>query len=127
MSGKSKAVRVAIRANGGLVQPQRTSLIDSNSASAVTAITPTAYNLGLSVGWHRFAIAGDVAKVQGGAVPGSREAAELGVSYSLKSFTGKLALGADRADPSQLRISPVDSSYSLDVGGSYRLRSTISM
>ncbi len=75
----------------------------------------------MSVGWKRFALSGDVARVEGGAIPGGREAAEVGVSYLGKGFTGRVAVGADRADPNRLRITPVDSSYSLDVGGSYRI------
>src|SRR6201999_886218 len=118
--GKSKAVKVAIRARttGG---EENRGLADGTSASAVTAITPAAYNLGVSVGWKRFALSGDVARVEGGGLPGGRETAEVGVSYSEKEFTGRVAVGADRADPNRLRITPVDSSYSLDVGGSYRI------
>lgn len=119
--GKSKAVKVAIRARSSNGELTGTALTDATSASTVTAITPTAYNLGVSVGWKRFALSGDVARVEGGAIPGGREAAEVGVSYLGKGFTGRVAVGADRADPNRLRITPVDSSYSLDVGGSYRI------
>jgi hypothetical protein len=120
---KSKAVRVAVRARtaapaaagAAAAAPRET------SATAITAITPAAYNLGLAVGWKRFALSGDVAKVQGGAIPGGREAAEVGISYSGKNFTGRVSAGADRRDGTMTRIDPIESSYSLDVGGSYRL------
>jgi hypothetical protein len=115
---KSKAVRVAVRARA--VTPAAAAARES-SATAVTAITPAAYNLGLSVGWKRFAISGDVAKVEGGPLPGGREAAEVGISYSLKKFTGRVSAGADRRDGTMARLDPVESSYSVDVGGSYRL------
>ena len=57
--------------------------------SAVSALTPATYNLGVAVGWRRFAVSGDVAKVKD-ADPalGGRESAVVGVSYSLKRFTG---------------------------------------
>jgi hypothetical protein len=116
---KSKAVRVAVRAR--TAAPAATPVARESSASAITAITPAAYNLGLAVGWKRFAISGDVAKVQGGPVPGGREAAEVGISYSGKKFTGRVSAGADRRDGTMTRIDPIESSYSLDVGGSYRL------
>ncbi|WP_324751361.1 porin [Sphingomonas sp. LY54] len=116
---KSKAVRVAVRARSGAAALAARG--GENSASAVTAITPTAYNLGVSVGWKRFALSGDVAKVDGGPVPGGREAAEVGVSYSLKKFTGRLAVGAERSDGTAPLVLPKESSYSVDVGGSYRL------
>lgn len=114
---KSKAVKVAIRARtvGPAVRA------DGTSATPVTAITPAAYNLGVSVGWKSFALSGDVARVEGGGLPGGSETAEVGVSYATKAFTGRVAVGAERADPTMLRITPVESSYSLDVGGSYRI------
>jgi hypothetical protein len=115
---KSKAVRVAVRARAAT---PAAAAVREASATAVTAITPAAYNLGLSVGWKRFAISGDVAKVEGGALPGGREAAEVGISYSLKDFTGRVSAGADRRDGTMTRLDPVESSYSVDVGGSYRL------
>ena len=117
---KSKAVKVAVRARSTTTAAAAGAVREA-SASPVVAITPAAYNLGLSIGWKRFALSGDVAKVQGGPIPGSREAAEVGVSYSGKKFTGRVQVGAERADGSQLRIVPVDSSYSLDVGGSFKV------
>jgi hypothetical protein len=118
---KSKSIRVAIRARAATpAEAIRTA--SETSATPVTAITPAAINLGVAVGWRRFAISGDVAKVQGGALPGGREAAELGVSYSATPrLTGRLELGADRADGIQTRIIAPESSYSVGVGGSFRL------
>lgn len=115
---KSKAVKVAVRARAATAAR---AMRGETSATPVTAITPTAYNLGVSVGWRRFALSGDVGKVQGGAVPGGREAAEVGVSYSGKKFTGRLFVGAERTDETTPRILPHEESYSLDVGGSYRV------
>lgn len=117
---KSKAVKVAVRARAATPR-QAARILSETSASPVTAITPTAYNLGLAVGWKRFALSGDVARVQGGPVPGGREAAEVGVSYSGKKFTGRVNVGAERSDGAQQRVIPLESSYSLDVGGSYDL------
>lgn len=116
---KSKAVRVAVRARSTTTAAAAGTIREA-SASPVTAITPAAYNLGVSVGWKRFALSGDVEKVDGGAIPTGREAAEVGLSYLGKKFTGRLQVGAERNEGLQ-RIVPVDSAYSLDVGGSYRL------
>jgi hypothetical protein len=117
---KSKAVKVAVRARA-VTTAQAARSVGEASATPVTAITPAAYNLGVAVGWKRFALSGDVAKVQGGVVPGTREAAEVGVSYSGKKFTGRLQVGAERNDSAQPRVVPLESSYSLDVGGSYKV------
>lgn len=117
-SDKSKAVRVAVRART-TAAAARTAR--ETSASAITALTPTAYNLGVAVGWKGFALSGDVAKIEGGPLPGSREAAEVGVSYTAKKFTGRVAVGAERSDDTLPRIVPLENSYSFDLGGSYRV------
>ena len=114
---KSKAVKVAVRARA-TTTAQAARILNESTASPVTAITPIAYNLGVGVGWKRFALSGDVAKVQGGILPGGREAAEVGVSYLGKKFTGRVNVGAERSEGPQ-RVIPLESSYSLDVGGSY--------
>jgi hypothetical protein len=114
----SKAVKVAVRARATTPAEARRA---SGDAGALGALTPTAYNLGVAVGWRRFALSGDVAKVDGGLLPVGREAAEVGLSYSLKKFTGRVQVGAERADRSQPRILAQDESYSLDVGGSYSI------
>lgn len=116
---KSKAVKVAVRARASTAAEAARSMGDSGSA--VTAITPTAYNLGVSVGWKRFALSGDLAKVAGGPLPGGREAAEVGVSYAGKRFTGRMLLGAERSDGTQPRVLPDERSYSFDLGGSYNV------
>ena len=118
---KSKSIRVAIRARAATpAEVIRTA--SESSATPVTAITPAAYNLGVAVGWRRFALSGDVAKVQGGALPGAREAAEVGLSYSATPrITGRLELGADRVDGTQARVIAPDSSYSIGVGGSFKI------
>jgi hypothetical protein len=118
--GGNKAIRVAIRARAATAADaiRRTS---APSTLPVTAITPTVYNLGVSLGWKRFALSGDVDRVRGGTVPGGREAAELGVSYSMSRFTARAEVGAVRADPDTPRLLAEDSSYTVGVGGSYRL------
>ena len=125
-SERSKAVKVAVRARAA-TPAQVARVLNETSASPITAITPTAYNLGLAVGWKRFALSGDVARVQGGTIPGGREAAEVGVSYSGKKFTGRVNVGAERSDGAQQRVIPLESSYSLDVGGSYDLAKNLAV
>lgn len=124
---KSKAVKVAVRARAQTAAAtQAARAADSTSASAVTAITPTSYNLGVSIGWKRFALSGDVAKVEGGGLPAG-EAAEVGLSYAGKKFAGRVAVGAERADATLPRLVPVESSYSLDVGGSYSIATNLDL
>jgi hypothetical protein len=119
--GSSKAVRIAIRARAATMA-DALRRVSQPSALPVTAITPTVYNLGVSVGWKRFALSGDVDHVRGGPIPGGHQTAEVGVAYSASSrFTGRVELGAARADPDTPRLMGEDDSYTVGLGGSYRL------
>lgn len=114
---KSKAVRVAVRARSGTAAQVAAR---ADSQSAVTAVTPTAYNLGVSVGWKRFALSGDVARIENGIVPGRSNSAELGLGYSGRKAGGRVKVAAERVEGTQ-RLVGVDSSYSVDVGASYSI------
>lgn len=118
--GSAKAVRVAIRARAATTA-DAVRHAGQASESAVTAITPAVYNLGVSVGWKRFAFSGDVDHVRGGTIPGGRQTAELGLSYSASRFTGRVELGAARLDPDTPHLIADDESYTVGIGGSYRL------
>lgn len=118
--GRPSQVRVAIRAR--LNTPTQAAIVQASAPTAINALTPSSYNLGVAVGWRRFAVAGDVSKVKD-ADPalGGRESAVVGVSYSLSRFTGRVAVGADKADGRPLPALRRGDTYSLDVGGSYSL------
>jgi hypothetical protein len=124
--GRPSQVRVAIRARSAApVQ----ALADSNApTTAISALAPTSYNLGVAIGWKRFAISGDVASVKdANSAVGGRESAIVGVSYSLKRFTGRLAVGAERSDGRPLPALRKGDNYSLDVGGSYSLSQKLAL
>jgi hypothetical protein len=126
--GRPSQIRVAIRAR--VNTPARTAVAQAAAPAAapVTALAPASYNLGVAVGWKRFAVAGDVAKVKD-ADPaiGGRESAVVGVSYSLKKFTGRVAVGADKPDGKPLPALRRGDTYSLDVGGSYSLSKRVAL
>lgn len=119
--GRPSQVRVAIRARS--TSPVRARLADAAaSSSAAAALAPTSYNLGVAVGWRRFAVAGDVAKAEGpNQSLSGRETAVVGVSYSLKRFTGRVAVGADRADDRGVAALRQRDQYSVDLGGAYNI------
>jgi hypothetical protein len=120
--GRPSQVRVAIRARAPAAKGNR--LTDANEAavSAVSTLAPVSYNLGAAVGWKRFAVAGDVGKVSDpDPAKGGRESAVVGVSYSLKKFTGRLAVGAERTSGAPLPALRKDDNVSVDLGGSYSL------
>jgi hypothetical protein len=127
--GRPSQLRVAIRARAGT--PARSQLADAaatSSSPATTALTAASYNLGVAIGWRRFAVAGDVAKVKSpDPAFGGRETAVVGVSYSLNRFTGRVAVGADRADGRAIAALRRGDNYTLDVGGSYSLSKRIAL
>lgn len=110
-----RSVTVAVRARSG---QQATRVA---AAAPTVGLAPIAYNLGVAVGWKRFAVTGDIAKVDFAGAPGSREAADLALSYSASKFTGRVAASADRALPGEPRGIAAPESYALDVGGTYSL------
>jgi Gram-negative porin len=124
--GRPSQVRVAIRARPST--PATTRLAEAGSTAAVSALAPTTYNLGVGIGWKRFAVSGDVAKVKSAdSALGGRESAVVGVSYSLKKFTGRVALGAERSDGHALPALRKGDNVSVDVGGSYSLSRRVAL
>jgi len=118
--GRPSQVRIAIRAPASKT-PAGT-VARAATATAATTLVPTSYKLGVSVGWRRFAVAGDVAKTrQENPSLDGRESASVGVSYSLKKFTGQVAVNADRGDGRGVAPLRDADNYSLDVGGSYNI------
>lgn len=115
----NRSVTVAVRArtSGSPTVSERVALVGSLPGG----ITPIAYNLGVAIGWRRFAVSGDVEKVDLGAL-GGREAVDVGVSYNARKFTTRLAVGSERALPGTPRaLINGEDAYSVDLGGSYRL------
>jgi hypothetical protein len=123
--GRPSQVRVAIRAR--TTAPTQVAAA-TGPAAAISALTPTSYNLGVAIGWKRFAISGDVAQVKdANSAIGGRESAIVGVSYSLKRFTGRVAVGADKSVGSPLPALRKGDNYSLDVGGAYSLSQHVAL
>lgn len=117
---KTRAVTVAVRARSNRTVAASDGI--EPAAPASVGLAPIAYNLGVAVGWRRFAMTGDVAKVEiPGQLDGGRERAEVGVSYSLPRLTTRVRAGADRATGAGPQLVGGERSYSLDVGGSYSL------
>jgi len=112
-----RPVTVAVRARSAR-GPAASSV--ANPASPV-ALAPIAYNLGAAVGWKRFAVSSDLSRVDLAGAPGSTEALDLGLSYTGKAFSGRVKAGEQRPLPNQPKLVAEQPSYSIDVGGSYKL------
>jgi hypothetical protein len=118
-SAENRAVTVAVRTRAarGARTIDRPEIAQAPSVS----LAPIAYNLGVSVGWKRFAVSGDVTRVELASQPGSRERADVGVSYSGKRISGTLSANADRPIGNTPVLIGDKPSYSVDLGGSYSL------
>ena len=121
--GRPSQVRVAIRARAETARPIE------GASTLIGALTPATYNLGVAVGWRRFALTGDVARTRTASIAlGGRETAVLGVNYSLnRRLTGRVAAVAERTDGTQAPALGQDRAYALDVGGAYALTRGIAL
>ena len=126
--GRPSQIRVAIRARGAnAVSGRVADLASVNAGSAIGALTPASYNLGIAVGWRRFAVTGEVGKARSASLAlGGRETAVVGVNYSLKRFTGRVAASAERSDGTAAPILG-EKGYAVDLGGSYDISRRIAV
>lgn len=116
-------VAVRTRASSSAQADRAAEFAMGTTSSGATAIAPSAYNLGVSLGWRRFAISGDVARIDNAVVPGrGRETADVGVSYSGRRWATRVQLSADRPT-AESSPSLVDNEerVAVDVGGSYSI------
>lgn len=117
--GASRRVTVAVRARAGTPSPGTDRSV---LASNYGGISPYAYNLGVAVGWKRFAVTSDYSRVDLGVVPGSHEAADVAVSFAGKRWSTRLALAADRNFGDAARIvGGEQQGVAVDLGGSYSI------
>lgn len=119
----SRAVTVAVRARTARGNAPREALTDS----AATGMAPIAYNLGVALGWKRFAVASDVTRVDMMGQPGGRESADVSVSYTAPRWSGRVKAEADRAPEGTPQLVADLPGYSVDLGGSYRLTRNIDL
>jgi hypothetical protein len=118
----SRSVTVAVRArsNADSAAGGQSALV----ASSAPSIAPIAYNLGVAVGWKKFAVSGDMQKMDIMGV-GKREAVDLGVSYTNRRFSTRLQVGADRSTGPALRGPGNADGYSVDLGSSYSITRSV--
>lgn len=118
----NRAVTVAVRARSNRGMVERTG-VPASAAAAVSApaLAPIAYNLGVSVGWKRFAVAGDLARLDLAGQPGSSERMGVGVSYAGKRASGRVSATSQRPIGTAPTLVADAPSTSVDFGGAYKL------
>ena len=123
--GKNRAVTVAVRSVAA-PRPLVTDKLGPQAATMAAAtpnvgIQPVSYSLGAGVGWKRFALTGDVAKMDTAIPTIARERADVGISYTARKWSTRVAVAAERPTGQAPRTLAGTESYSLDVGGAFRL------
>jgi opacity protein-like surface antigen len=114
-NGGRRAITVAVRARA-VGRPEAAKALGLPS----DGLAPSAYSLGASIGWKRFALSGDVAKVDSALLPIGRESADLGLSFFGKRWETKLDVAGERSTDDRPAIG-IDQAWSVGVGGSYSL------
>lgn len=116
-----RAVTVAVRARS----PMRASTDNDGrtgvSVAPTVGIAPIAYNLGVAVGWKKFAVSGSMTRIDLGLQPGSREAADVALTYSTGRASSRLVAAADRPIDGAAKLVEEAPSYSVDLSSSYSL------
>ncbi|MGR6330736.1 hypothetical protein ACU5AX_16870 [Sphingomonas sp. XXL09] len=118
-----RQVTVAVRARSNraltvaAIDPARA----GSAKPATLGIQPIAYNLGVSVGWKKFALSGDVSRLDLGPQPGSRESADVALTYRAGRASSRLTAVADRPLGNTNKLVEDMPSYSVDLSSSYSL------
>lgn len=115
--GRSRAVTVAVRTRQASGASQSVAAV----STAQVGMAPVAYDLGVGVGWKRFALTGDVRRVDTALAPGSRKAADVAISYNAPKWSTRVQVAADRPVGNVPRTIVGGDSVSLDLGGAYRI------
>lgn len=114
----NRSVTVAVRARSN--RPDSMGDQASLVRPATASIAPIAYNLGAAVGWQKFAVSGDMQKLDLAGL-GRRETVDVGVSYTNKRLTTRVQVAADRATGPAARSILGGSGVSVDFASSYSL------
>ena len=123
-------LRVAVRAdsNSQSRRPAASPEVRDVAGTPVAQrLTNNSYNLGVAVGWKRFAVAGDVSETRS-RIPAieDRERAAVGLSYNRDSFSAGAKVSGERsASPAPALASR--ETYSLDVGGKINISKHIAV
>lgn len=131
-AASASPVRVAVRMPSTVSAPERARPAIPGAAAVIptpagTAITPSTYNLGVGVGWRRFALTGDISGSNNGSAGGSRERTRVGVEHrTTPRLTTRVQVEAEQAEGVQ-RIVSDDRAVALDVGGSYAITRNIDL
>lgn len=111
-----RAVTVAVRARSQPAAMPERGAVDTNVGPT---LAPIAYNLGTSVGWKRFAAAGDLSKLDLGVQPSNPDRIGAGTGKTGRRASSISIVTDKSGEPAKL-IAEAPAA-TIDVGGSYSL------
>ncbi len=114
----NRSVTIAVRARSN--RPDLAGDQADLVKASTSPIAPIAYNLGAAVGWRKFAVTGDMQKMDLAGL-GRRDTVDLGVSYTSRRLTTRVQVASDRASGPAARAILGGSAVSVDFGSSYSL------
>jgi hypothetical protein len=112
----SKSVTLALRSQ------------TSNERAVASAINPQAlaYNLGVAVGWRKFALTGDYSKTDLGLLQGQQQNANMGLSINLPRWSSRIAFGQSSGYSYDPNIG-LTHKTTLDFGTGYRIGRNVNL
>ena len=116
-----RSVTVAVRSRSTHSASPALETASTATSAPTVGIAPIAYNLGVAVGWKKFAVTGNLSRVDYGLAPGSREAADVAVSYRAGRGSSRLIAATDRPIAGANKLVEQAPSYSVDLSSSYSL------
>src|SRR3546814_18068966 len=124
-ASKDEFRRVLFRSRKRVSRSSDESNARTVAPASTVSVAPIAYNLGVAVGWKRFALSGDVTHVDLGGKPGSAKSVDMRVSYTGRRASRRVKATATRPLADTPRLIAHDPTYSIDVGGPYSLSRNI--
>lgn len=97
------------------------------AAAPLDGMTPSGYNLGVSVGYQGFSLSGGYSRLDNGLIGPAREGVDLGLSY--RGNRWKASLQASGELPAHLSGDALllDKRYAVELGGAYALSPRLSL
>ena len=116
-----RSLTVAVRARSTKTALAAADTSTPAASAPAVGIAPIAYNLGVAVGWKKFAVTGTLSRIDLGLAPGSREAADVALSYRTGRASSRLSATTDRPLEGTNKLVEETPSYSVDLSSSYSL------
>ena len=116
------------KGNKGVTVEVRSRGVKSYVASRGEGITltPSAFNLGVSIGWKALSFTSEVARADNNVASFSAESVDLGLSYSGKNWRATAQVGEEGSNY-RLPLGHSDKRYSFGLGGAYSVRPNLAV